>query len=359
MKETPPENSDNIAPSLVEHFSQRLLSWYQIHKRDLPWRTTTDPYKIWLSEIILQQTRIAQGLSYYQKFTQAFPTVQDLAAAPQDEVLKLWQGLGYYSRARNLHETAQNICQNFSGRFPSSYQELVKLKGVGDYTASIIASVCFAEAKAAVDGNVFRVLSRVFAISTPINTTAGAKEFKALAQSLLPAQHAGEYNQALMDFGAMQCKPASPHCPECIFRAECQALAQQNVASFPVKTSKIKIKKRFFYYCVLIDPSGRSSFEKREKKDIWQGLYQFPLLEFSARQSPEEIIAQIAQKYPTAQSIQKSQSAQWHKLTHQHISVDFLLVFLGENLRGGLTFEEIQRLPAPVPVANFLKKLEI
>ena len=236
------------------------MNWYATAQRDLPWRGTTDPYKVWLSEIILQQTRVIQGLPYYQRFISNYPTITDLAKAPEEEVLKLWQGLGYYSRAKNLHHTAQYIATELGGIFPKTYKELVKLKGIGDYTASAIASFCYNEPCPVVDGNVYRVLSRVFGIATPINSTQGAKEFKALAHECLDKANAGVYNQAIMEFGALQCTPQSPNCANCVLRDHCWAFHHNKVNELPVKLKKITIKKIYsnkpfyFIFCSTFAP---------------------------------------------------------------------------------------------------------
>ena len=232
----------------------------------MPWRNTIDPYHIWLSEIILQQTRVAQGLPYYERFIATFPTVQDLAAASQEEVLKLWQGLGYYSRGRNLHETAQYITQELGGKFPGTYKELLKLKGVGDYTASAIASISFNEVSAVVDGNVYRVLSRVYGIETAINSTAGQKEFKQLAQELIDTKQPATFNQAIMEFGAIQCKPQNPYCLHCIFQEQCVAFRTNKIAVLPVKLKKTKVKKRFLNYLVFISLDQKTIVHQRTGK---------------------------------------------------------------------------------------------
>ena len=230
----------------LDFFAKNLIDWYLDNKRDLPWRSTKDPYFIWLSEIILQQTRVAQGTPYYLAFTSAFGDVKSLADAPQAKVLKLWQGLGYYSRARNLHIAAKYVANELDGIFPATYKGLLELKGVGDYTASAVGSICFDLPNAVVDGNVYRVLSRIFGISTPINTTQGVKDFKALAQQLLDTSQPGTYNQALMEFGARFCVPQNPNCEQCIFQYKCDAYKNKQVANLPVKLKKLKIKKRYF-----------------------------------------------------------------------------------------------------------------
>ena len=227
-------------------FSKQLAQWYLQNKRDLPWRGSTNPYEIWLSEIILQQTRVDQGMGYYYKFIEHFPSVNHLAKASEDQVLKLWQGLGYYSRARNLHFSAKYIVNELNGEFPIGYTNILKLKGVGDYTASAIASICFNEPAAVVDGNVYRVLARYFGIFTPINSSKGIKEFKMLAQKLLNTEIPGTHNQAIMEFGARMCKPQNPDCEICPLNSSCVALEKKEIKMLPVKENKIKIKKRYF-----------------------------------------------------------------------------------------------------------------
>ena len=229
-------------------FCSTLINWYSIYKRDLPWRHTKSAYNIWLSEIILQQTQIKQGLPYYEAFVEHYPTIFDLAKANESEILKLWQGLGYYSRARNLHYTAKTIVETFNGEFPKSYQELLKLKGIGDYTASAIASICYNEATAVVDGNVYRVLARHFGVKTPINSTIGKKEFKALASQLINKKNPADYNQAIMEFGARQCKPKSPDCSSCPLNSSCVALQNNWVDTLPIKLKKGTVATKFLIF---------------------------------------------------------------------------------------------------------------
>ena len=272
------------------HFSNILIYWYLQIKRDLPWRKTKDPYLVWLSEIMLQQTRVAQGMSYYLAFSEAFPTLKDLANADESTVLKMWQGLGYYSRARNLHFTAKYVSNELNGKFPSTYKELIKLKGIGDYTASAIASICFDEPNAVVDGNVYRVLARYFGIDIPINSTKGIKEFKILAQSLLDTKHPGVHNQALMDFGALQCKPQNPDCEKCPLNSGCVALEKKQIKQLPVKEKKLRVTKKYFNFLVFVTEDNKTIFEERKGKGIWQGLYEFPLLETTAAIDEKELI---------------------------------------------------------------------
>ena len=260
-------------------FSNRLISWYLENKRDLPWRNTVNPYPIWLSEIILQQTRVAQGLPYFNAFLANFPTVFELAKASEEQVLKLWQGLGYYSRARNLHQTAKIIAFERNGEFPTSYDELLKLKGVGTYTAAAIASFAYHEVVPVVDGNVFRVLARYFDVETDIASATAKKEFTKLARELIDVKKPSLFNQAIMEFGAMQCVPKNPDCSVCIFRDSCAALQKNKVNQLPVKLKKTKVSERFLNYLVLEDEEGKSMIQQRTAKGIWHNLYEFPLLE--------------------------------------------------------------------------------
>lgn len=255
-----------------------LLDWYAREGRDLPWRRTRDPYRIWLSEVILQQTRVAQGTEYYLRFTERFPDVASLAAAPEDEVLKLWQGLGYYSRARNLHAAARQVVERFGGRFPVALEEVRSLRGVGDYTAAAICSAAYDAPCAVVDGNVYRVLARLFDLDAPIDSTAGKRAFAELAQLQLDTAHPGRYNQAIMDFGALRCIPSSPRCEACPLAGRCLALAARTVAARPVKQGKNRVRDRWFNY-LHVSSGDRTLLRRRERRDIWQGLYEFPLIE--------------------------------------------------------------------------------
>lgn len=267
-----------MATGINDHFVDKLLKWHQNVSRPLPWKGETDPYLIWLSEIILQQTRVEYGWQYFEAFKKAFPTVQDLASASEDEVLKLWQGLGYYSRARNLHYSAKYIANELNGKFPHTYQEILKLKGVGPYTASAIASFAFQLPYAVVDGNVYRILSRYYGISEPIDTTRGKKYFTEIANELLDLEQPGAFNQAMMDFGALQCKPAAPKCNECPLQPNCVAYQNNQVEALPVKSKRQQHKHRYFNYLVF-DDGEFTYLQKRSNKDIWKNLYEFPLLE--------------------------------------------------------------------------------
>ena len=326
---------------------QALQEWYKAQQRDLPWRHTQDPYFIWLSEIILQQTRVDQGLPYYLKFTNAFPTVQELANASQQEVLNLWQGLGYYSRGRNLHATAQQIALEHNGEFPKTYQDLLKLKGVGPYTAAAIASFAFDLPHAVVDGNVFRVLSRYFGIETAINSNEGKKLFEALAQELLDQNNPALHNQAIMEFGALQCKPVSPNCAVCPVQESCVALLSNKVAQLPIKIKTVKVRKRFFVYHILANAQHELAFSKRGPKDIWEGLYEFPLTEFD---NPKEMEVYLADKQIIGKRFQ-------HILTHQRIEAYFVKTTPKENFKSNylmLDLKALTDLPIPRLIDKFL-----
>lgn len=260
--------------TLADH----LIGWYSENGRDLPWRQTNNPYIIWLSEIILQQTRVEQGMPYFYKFVETYPTVKDFAQADEEELLRLWQGLGYYSRVRNMHKAAKAVMAEFDGVFPSKYEDVIKLTGVGEYTAAAISSFSINQKEAVLDGNVFRVLARYFGIDTAINSTVGKKQFLALANQVISEKHPGLYNQAIMDFGATVCKPKAPDCENCVLRLECFALASGLVASLPVKTKGKASRNRYFNYFV-IEKDGDYLFTKRADDDVWANMYEFPLIE--------------------------------------------------------------------------------
>ncbi len=339
------------------HFSKILIEWYLQNKRDLPWRNTTDPYKIWLSEIMLQQTRVAQGLPYYYKFLENFPKVENLANANEDLVLKLWQGLGYYSRARNLHATAKHVANNLGGKFPDTYKELKKLKGVGDYTASAIASISFNEAQPVVDGNVYRVLSRFFGVQLPINSTEGIKFFKELAYKVKSDDAIATYNQAIMEFGAMQCKPQSPDCHVCPLQDECVAFKKELVATLPIKLKKVKVKHRYFNYVVFIDDSGKTSLQKRTQKGIWYNLFEFPLIETLAPVVDSKVLLEdelFQNKKITTIELYNDKDVV-HKLSHQHLHTKFWVVHLPNQLEDGISLSESKEYAVPVLIANFMK----
>lgn len=297
-------------------FSHVLRGWYKEEKRDLPWRNTIDPYKIWLSEIILQQTRVEQGKAYYNKFIAHFPTVFELAKADEIEVLNLWQGLGYYARARNLHASAKIIVSEFSGVFPKNYQTISLLKGVGPYTAAAIASFSYNEKVSVVDGNVYRVLSRIFGIETPIDSSLGKKQFAELAQSLIDEKEPGTHNQAIMEFGALHCTPQNPNCLNCPFNQKCFAFEKKSIKNLPVKSKKIAVKNRFLNYLVFTW-GNKIILQKRGDKDIWAHLFEFPLIE---RESFENTIN--FNLYSSKPPDYSSEIVK-HVLSHQHLFVQF------------------------------------
>ena len=336
-------------------FSAHLLKWYNVRKRDLPWRRTKEPYEIWISEIILQQTRVDQGLPYYEHFIQKFPTVYSLANASEKEVLKVWQGLGYYSRARNLHHTAKSIVDDYHGIFPRHYDEIIHLKGIGSYTAAAISSICFDEPKAVVDGNVFRVLSRFHGIDNPIDSSDGKKIFVALANEVMDKTSPGEYNQAIMEFGALQCKPSAPDCASCCLNAKCHASNTGTVDRFPVKSKTIKQKKRYFNYIMLAGDRG-TFYQKRSKKDIWKHMYEPLLIESKKYLAANEILNNKAWlnifKKEVEPKLVRSETIE-HKLTHQTIKARFWEASIASDslsVNSALEeFEEGELLDIPIP----------
>ena len=321
--------SNNI--HTVPFFTSTLLDWFgdEDSKRDLPWKSTNEPYPIWISEIILQQTQVKQGLSYYENFMLAFPTVNELAQASEEEVLSCWKGLGYYSRARNLHAASKYIVQELDGVFPNNYHDLLKLKGVGPYSAAAIASFAFKEAKAVVDGNVYRVLGRCFGIELDILSTKGKKHYQLLADELLSKDKPDKFNQAIMDFGALVCKPSKPECESCPLQIECHAFQTQTIGSFPVKKPKAKRKQRFLHF-LIIKANGAYVMERRSANDIWKGLYQFPCIETNNEESLTN--TQWLQNLPESISCQLNEQTKCYKqsqvrqlLTHQEIHASFYL----------------------------------
>ncbi|WP_166332496.1 A/G-specific adenine glycosylase [Sphingobacterium chungjuense] len=307
-------------------FSSKLIAWYEKYGRELPWRQTSDPYIIWLSEIILQQTRVEQGLPYFHTFVTQLPTVHDFAEADEDFILRLWQGLGYYSRARNMHKAAKAVMSNFNGLFPTSYEEVIQLPGIGAYTASAISSFSSNEVRAVVDGNVYRVLSRVFGIDTDINSGAGKKQFQELADSLVSKSQPGLYNQAIMDFGATVCKPKQPLCVACIFADQCDAFATNRIDLLPRKVKTTKIRKRYFHYFI-VRHGAEIMVTKRPEGDIWANLYEFPMLETSAPIAAEELQTSDAfvSHFDSATPIPLGAPIK-QVLSHQHIYAQFYLL---------------------------------
>ena len=341
-------------------FANSLTQWYLKNKRDLPWRNTKDPYLIWLSEIMLQQTRVAQGMPYYYAFTTAFPTVFDLANASEQEVLKLWQGLGYYSRARNLHKTALHIADSRNGVFPATFKELIELKGVGEYTAAAIASFSFDEVVPVVDGNVFRVLSRYFDIQTDIQSNVARKEFFELALELMPTDNPALFNQSIMEFGALQCVPKNPNCEACPLNHGCLALQKKIVHLLPVKVKKGKVRHRYFNYLIFIDVDGNTQIQQRSDKGIWHNLYEFPLIESDQEVEIKDFEVQIVnQRFvdnPILSFEELNTKSQVHKLTHQHLHIRFWRVAVTGKLANGIDYDTLLGYPFPIVLYNFIEK---
>lgn len=348
-----------------QEFALLMLEWYAGNKRNLPWRKTKDPYKIWLSEILLQQTRVAQGTPYYLRFVKKYPTIKKLAQAPESEVLRLWQGLGYYSRARNLHKCANIISNEFRGLFPQTFDELKTLPGIGDYTAAAIASLGFNQPSAVVDGNVFRVLSRLFAIDINIASPAGKKYFFSLANTLIPKESPGEFNQAMMEFGAVHCTPRNPKCDACMFSKPCLANQKGIQSMLPVKTKPKKKKVRYFNYFVI--RSGNKIWMKlRSESDIWKGLHGFYLIETKKPVSKTNIWHQFEEETGLSITPAKPSIRLEQILSHQKIVGKFFEIGIDKMSRlkagGGkfCTINEIEALAKPVLITNYFKvKLEI
>ena len=341
-------------------FSKIIINWYKENGRDLPWRESKDPYLIWISEIILQQTRVVQGYNYYLRFIERFPNVKVLAAADESEVLKYWQGLGYYSRARNLHIAAKSM----NGNFPTSYSEVLSLQGVGEYTAAAICSFAYGMPYAVVDGNVYRVLSRYFGIETPIDSTLGKKNFASLATELLDKKQPAIYNQGIMDFGAVQCTPKSPDCMQCPLADTCVAFSRGMVASFPVKQHKTKISNRYFNY-IFVRAGGYTFINKRTDNDIWKNLYEFPLVETASSLSEEEFLAtpQLSALFAKGEKpiIRVLCREVKHVLSHRVIYVNLYEILLSEDTKSFGKFlkirnEELSQYPVSQLVHTLIEK---
>ncbi len=338
-------------------FSNHVICWYEQNKRDLPWRKTKDPYKIWLSEIILQQTRVAQGLPYYERFITHFPTVDALASAEQEKVLKLWQGLGYYSRARNLHHAAKQVVKDFGSNFPNKYEDILSLKGIGEYTAAAVSSFAFNLPHAVVDGNVFRLLARYFGIDTAINSTGGKKLFFELANELLDKNRPGDYNQAIMEFGSQKCKPSNPECESCPLQENCVAYQQKRVHKLPVKLKKTKTKKLFFNY-LYIHFKDSTFIKKRTEKGIWQNLYDFPLIEEDKASSEKEMLKEIRGLLNVDIEIFSTTKEYKHILSHRIIYARFWKIRVIEeptfkNAKK-IKINSLEKYPVPRLIESFL-----
>lgn len=339
----------------IYQFNSLILIWFDQNKRNLPWRNESDPYKIWLSEIILQQTRVAQGTDYYLNFVQTFPTIQDLANASEQEVLRLWQGLGYYSRARNLHFTAKYILNERNGIFPDHFQDLLKLKGVGEYTAAAIASIAFNEAVPAIDGNVFRVYARYFNIDLDISHPKTKKYFFDLGKEIIDQNRPGDFNQAVMELGATVCVPVNPKCEICPVHDSCEALAKNKIKELPVKTKKTKVSNRYFYFLDISDGENYLMV-KRTEKDVWMNLFTFPLVELKEKEvwNPKLILPEI--------ELEKKQE-EIHILSHQRLYIQFYkaklsskqLKIISKELSAAIfSMNSINELPLPRPMEKYL-----
>jgi A/G-specific adenine glycosylase len=353
-------NSIESMPANSSGFSRMLLEWYAQNHRDLPWRRTKDPYRIWLSEIILQQTRVAQGLPYYEKFVESYPELRALAFADERDILRLWQGLGYYSRGRNMLKTARFIQEDLNGKFPESYNELIKLGGIGSYTAAAIASFAFGEPVVAVDGNVFRFLSRYFGIKIDVSGSTAKKEFKEFAEKLQPSERAGDFNQALIEFGALQCKPAQPNCAVCDLKTGCYAYANNAQTELPLKSKKTKVRTRYLNY-VVFENDGKLAMKERLSGDVWQGLHDFYLIESVTEVSDPEVIMESVQAIvgESRMKLLPAVGPFLHILSHQRLVARFWRVVLTDPILNeeSLQFfnkEEIDALPKPVLIANYL-----
>ncbi len=345
----------------MDSFSQEIYKWFNSNKRDLPWRKTSDPYKIWISEIILQQTRVAQGTNYYNRFIEKFPNVFDLAKSSEDNVLKLWQGLGYYTRARNLHFTAKFIVNNYNGVFPRDFKTILSLKGVGNYTAAAIASIAFDLPHAAVDGNIYRVISRYYGITTPIDSQRGKTEIQKIANDLISIKNPGFHNQAFMEFGALQCLPKSPACNLCPLENKCYAANFNLINQIPVKEKKVKQSTRYFYYYIF-ECKDSILLEKRTEKDIWKNLFQFPLFEAKKDFSDTEILnLKIPFNINQKANLKSISLTYKHILTHQTIYARFIHIEVEDfNLKESnfirVNKKDIYKFAVPRLLENYLNE---
>lgn len=334
-------------------FSEKLIEWYRVNKRNLPWRLTKQPYKIWVSEIILQQTRIEQGKKYYYAFLEKYPNISELAKTNDDELLKVWEGLGYYSRALNMLKASRVVLNNYKGIFPSNYDDLIKLPGIGDYTASAISSICNNEVQPVVDGNVFRFLSRMFKIDLPIDKLKTKTYFKKLGFKLIDEVNPGDFNQAMMDYGSMVCRPKKFQCHKCLFSSNCKAFNSNTVMLYPFKEKRIKIKHRFLNYIFIITNDRKTLIKKRNGNGIWKNLYEFPLIETKKESSVNEIIKELDFKYLKFISEKKIK----HKLTHQQLNISFF-TFKVSNFDDDLTdIKALSNYPFPRPINKFISEL--
>ncbi len=337
-----------------------LLKWYNFNKRDLPWRKNTDAYRIWVSEIILQQTKISNGKKYFINFIDKFPTINHLAEATEEQVLKKWEGLGYYNRAINLHKTSKTIVKNFNGNFPDSYDELIKLKGIGDYTASAIASICFNKYNPVIDGNVLRFLSRFYGIKRPIDSIIVKKEIKQIAYTLIiKTKSPGDFNQAMMEYGALVCKPF-PDCVKCIFKTNCISFKNNEVKLVPIKSKNKKKIKRYLNYLVFIDAHKKTLIKQRIKKDIWYKLFEFPLIEqdklINDIKSNNEFNNYLNENNIQIDKFEKDIHTIKHILSHQTLFISFHIINTKDKLNNGVEISSLTNFTLPVPIIKFIDK---
>ena len=337
-----------------------LLKWYNFNKRDLPWRKNTDAYRIWVSEIILQQTKISNGKKYFINFIDKFPTINHLAEATEEQVLKKWEGLGYYNRAINLHKTSKTIVKNFNGNFPDSYDELIKLNGIGDYTASAIASICFNKYNPVIDGNVLRFLSRFYGIKRPIDSITVKKEIKQIAYTLIiKTKSPGDFNQAMMEYGALVCKPF-PDCVKCIFKTNCISFKNNEVKLVPIKSKNKKKIKRYLNYLVFIDAHKKTLIKQRIKKDIWYKLFEFPLIEqdklINDIKSNNEFNNYLNENNIQIDKFEKDIHTIKHILSHQTLFISFHIINTKDKLNNGVEISSLTNFTLPVPIIKFIDK---
>ena len=337
-----------------------LLKWYNFNKRDLPWRKNTDAYRIWVSEIILQQTKISNGKKYFINFIDKFPTIYHLAEATEEQVLKKWEGLGYYNRAINLHKTSKTIVKNFNGNFPDSYDELIKLNGIGDYTASAIASICFNKYNPVIDGNVLRFLSRFYGIKRPIDSIIVKKEIKQIAYTLIiKTKSPGDFNQAMMEYGALVCKPF-PDCVKCIFKTNCISFKNNEVKLVPIKSKNKKKIKRYLNYLVFIDAHKKTLIKQRIKKDIWYKLFEFPLIEqdklINDIKSNNEFNNYLNENNIQIDKFEKDIHTIKHILSHQTLFISFHIINTKDKLINGVEISSLTNFTLPVPIIKFIDK---
>ena len=335
------------------NFSNKLIEWYNLNKRDLPWRLTKDPFKIWVSEIILQQTRIEQGKKYYHRFLRKYPNIPSLAKTNDNELLKIWEGLGYYSRALNMFKTAKIVLKKYNGIFPSTYSELIDLPGIGDYTASAISSICADEVQPVVDGNVLRFLSRLYKIDLPIDSAKTKMYFKNLGFELIKDVKPGDFNQAMMDFGSTVCKPRKSDCKYCMFSSNCKAYNTNSVMLYPFKKKKIKIKHRYLNYVVVISDDNKTRINKRDDSGIWKNLYEFPLIETETETSANEIIKKLDIDFLKLKEVKKTK----HKLSHQLLHITFFTFKVGNTFDDYISIESLSKYPFPRPINKFISEL--